>query len=725
MKMLKYLVESWRVRVLSMMVALAVLCTPLAHAAENALSGLQIIEQKDAIILEIDFAIPVKYIKHFPPKEGEILQIQLQAVGEKALKRESLTPPPTDLLPLALVTYEGDIPGGPYVTIRFNYGVEYTVEDAPGSNSILVTIKRDAMGMSVRGQADEQPLMSEKKLDEMMDEAKQTLAKGDDATAIQLFTQLLRVPEHKYSQEAKELLGLARERKGQVARARIEYQEYLRIYAEGEGAARVKQRLAALNEQLMQPRKRLKRMDESGPAASLVTFGRFSQRYYSDTTDFKKFKRTTVLADGTTEETVFPGRTTERKTLTSFVNLSSRMRTENYDIRGVLNLHDILDLENKEDSKHRLNNMYVDAKNVKDGFGVKLGRQSSTKGGIFGRFDGIWGDYELAKGWTLSASLGKPVEFNANTIIADKKFYGLNLAMGTFAEHWDGNFYYVNQDVETMVDRRAVGGDIRYNDKIFSVYNAVDYDIAYDILNMYLFRGVMKVTEDMRLNLSYSHRLSPIVFSTNALQQEPISDSRFSTLQQLATDDEIMAKSKAMSSISRSLTAGAVYQIEKDIQLNADVTWSVFTGKKATERLSQTSDIPEQNIIPATNKTGPDYLYSVQLIASNYFMDQDINILGLRFSDRETRDSLMVFYNNRFPLDEKWRIGPRIQREDSTIAHDNSELTRMTYVAKVDYRLLKKVNLEGEFGYEVNKYTGGNNPDYERFYYYLGYFWDF
>ena len=693
----------------------AVVGTAAVQAAENALSGLQIIEQKDAIILEIDFAIPVKYVKHFPPKEGEILQIQLQAVGEKALKRESLTPPPTDLIPLALVTYEGDIPGGPYVTIRFHYGVEYTVEDAPGSNSILVTIKRDSMGLSVRGQAGDQQMMSEKKLDEMMDEAKQTLAKGDEARAIQLFTQLLRVPTHKHTEESKELLGLARERKGQVARARIEYQEYLRIYPKGEGAARVKQRLAALNEQLMQPRKRLKRLGDTGEGSSLVTFGRFSQRFYSDTTEFKSF---------TQNDRRFEGSTTERQTLTSFINLSSRMRTENWDIRGVFNLHDILDLVDKDESKHRLNNLYVDTKNIRDSYGFKVGRQSSTKGGIFGRFDGLWGDFELTKGWVLSAAAGKPVEFTRNTIKADKTFYGMNLALGTFAEHWDGNLYYVNQDVDSMVDRRAVGGDIRYNDKTYSVYNAVDYDVAYGELNMYLFRGVMKMTDDLRWNLSYSHRLSPIIFTTNALQQEPIPDSRFATLQEVATEEEIMDKARAVSSISRTLTAGAVYQIEKDIQLNADVTWSVFTGKKATQRLTPTTTNDE---IPATSKTGPDYLYSTQLIASNYFMDQDINILGLRFSDRETRDSLMVFYNNRFPLAEKWRIGPRIQREDSAIkAHDkDSELTRMTYVVKVDYRLLKKVNLEGEFGYEVNKYNGGTNPDYERFYYYLGYFWDF
>lgn len=694
-----------------LLLAFGLLAAGPLSAAENALAGIQIVEQPEHIVLEVEFTVPMKYVKHFPPREGEILQIQLQALREKVMQRESLSPPSSDVVPLSLVTYEGDIPGGPYLTIRFNYGVAYTVEESPGGNSILILIKRDTLGTTIRGSGRDERLMSEKRLDDMMDEARQTLAKGDNGRAIQLFTQLLRLPVHKYTPESKELLGLARERKGQVARARIEYQEYLSLYPKGEGTQRVRQRLAALNQQLMQPRKRLKRQRDQRPKAELVTFGRLSQRYYSDTSEFKSYVNSSGVS--------FPARTSTRETLTSFINASTRYRTADYDIRGVFNLHDIQDLLDSTRNRTRLNNFYIDFRNTKDGYGIKAGRQSSTKGGVFGRFDGVWADYQLAPGYTLSVSGGKPVEFTSSDIIADKRFYGANLGMGTFAEHWDGNLYIVNQDVETMVDRRAVGGDIRYNDKTWSVYNAVDYDIVYEALNMYLFRGVMKYDRDLRLNLSYSHRLSPILFSTNALQQEGVLD--FGQLLAIGGEAAVIDKARALSSISRTLTIGAVYQIDKDVQLNADVTRTVFTGKPQTTKILDPFGPP----IPATGRNGPDYLYSAQVIASNYFLERDINILGLRYSDRETRDSVMVFYNNRFAWGKDWRIGPRIQREDAVITSNNSKLVRMNYVLKLDYRLLKKVSLEGEFGYETNRYSGGTNPDYDRFYFYVGYFWDF
>ena len=46
--------------------------------------------------------------------------------------------------------------------------------------------------------------------------------------------------------EAQELLAIAREKNGQLAHAKAEYERYLALYSETEGAARVKQRLAAL-----------------------------------------------------------------------------------------------------------------------------------------------------------------------------------------------------------------------------------------------------------------------------------------------------------------------------------------------------------------------------------------------------------------------------------------------------------------------------------------------
>ena len=79
-----------------------------------------------------------------------------------------------------------------------------------------------------------------------MDEARAALKKKNFNGAIQLFTKVLEYPENEYSAEAQEFLGLVRQKNGQLAEARSEYEDYLRRYPTGEGNERVRQRLAGI-----------------------------------------------------------------------------------------------------------------------------------------------------------------------------------------------------------------------------------------------------------------------------------------------------------------------------------------------------------------------------------------------------------------------------------------------------------------------------------------------
>ena len=90
------------------------------------------------------------------------------------------------------------------------------------------------------------PQRSEAELQQLMDDARAALISGDHLRAIQLYTAVLEQPENRFSRDALEFLGLARERNGQKAHAVAEYRHYLKLYPDAEGAARVRQRLAGL-----------------------------------------------------------------------------------------------------------------------------------------------------------------------------------------------------------------------------------------------------------------------------------------------------------------------------------------------------------------------------------------------------------------------------------------------------------------------------------------------
>src|SRR6185312_17012611 len=68
----------------------------------------------------------------------------------------------------------------------------------------------------------------------------------DYPMAIRLLTKLQRQPEFPERARVQELLGLARERSGQLAHAKAEYEEYLRRYPNGEAAERIALRLRIL-----------------------------------------------------------------------------------------------------------------------------------------------------------------------------------------------------------------------------------------------------------------------------------------------------------------------------------------------------------------------------------------------------------------------------------------------------------------------------------------------
>ena len=700
--------------------------------AEGAvLQGIQITEKETVIELQIDFAQSLQYLHHFPPHAGEILQIQLQrpvehlqddlaeAAADAATttpqdftpptaQRESMLPPVNDGVPLVNVTYEGDVPGGPFLTLRFRYAVEYTLSGGPGGKSVIVVVKKDpgsgTTGTGTEGEA----LSPEQKLAQMMEEIRQSLARDEHGRAIQLLTKLLQLPSHAYLQEGKELIGVAREKKGQVARAKLEYQEYLLLYPEGEGAERVKNRLAAIDLAQIEPRERLKEV-KAKTTAEIDTFGRFSQRYYG----------------GLTEMNSSPS--TYRSTLTSYLNVSSRYRNEEYDVRGILNAYDVRSFAGEGDNENEINTAYVDIKNRAKKYSTIVGLQSTNKGGVFGRFWGALASYEFLPKYELTATVGKPVAYSSGNNVGNRTFYGTSLSVGSFVENWDGNVYYIKQDIDSIVDRQAVGGDVRYVDKLYSLFASLDYDVSYRALNLVFLRAGWKANAQTRIDVNYNLRQSPLIFTSSAVQSEGLEFSTIKDLRTVASESEIRGKARDVVSLSRMLTVSAVYDIAQNNQINADWTRYSIDGKPAVALLkcqSMSCDA-DSGTVPAQAKYGPENSYSAQYIASNYFVERDLHILGGRFSTGADRSQTSLFVRSRLPYDERWYLGPRIQFDITQNDTDGSKVIRPSAALKADYRWKKQVSFEAEIGYDLDRYSGGNNSNASRTTIYLGYDIDF
>ena len=123
----------------------------------------------------------------------------------------------------------------------------------------------------------------ETRADDLMARSREALSARRNEDAINHLNQLLLLPPNRVSQEAQELIGLAWERVPDTRRARVEYELYLKIFPEGEGAQRVAQRLASLDGGVATPLENGRPVAEAGakvPEQSSKVTGNIAQYYY-------------------------------------------------------------------------------------------------------------------------------------------------------------------------------------------------------------------------------------------------------------------------------------------------------------------------------------------------------------------------------------------------------------------------------------------------------------
>jgi hypothetical protein len=94
--------------------------------------------------IHVSLTFPFRYLSHFPQDSGDELRIRLKPVRvpssdkDAVFSREGVRPDRADTIGLMEVLYEGDIDGGPYLTLFFSGPVTYKV--VPGTDYRHLTV---------------------------------------------------------------------------------------------------------------------------------------------------------------------------------------------------------------------------------------------------------------------------------------------------------------------------------------------------------------------------------------------------------------------------------------------------------------------------------------------------------------------------------------------------------------------------------------------------------
>lgn len=535
-----------------------------------------------------------------------------------------------------------------------------------------------------------------------MEEARQSMAKADYNHAIALYTKILEFPNHAYRQDAREYLGLARERKGQLAHAKAEYETYLKLYPKGEGADRVRQRLTGLLTAQAPARDKLPKQARRKDVPLWNVRGGFSQYY----------RRYVSTIDGF-------GTTVNQSSLDSDLDVIAQLTQSSYEIRSRFTggyRNDFLGGNNSgfgSSSPLSITSLYVDAADRRHQNLGRIGRQSQNRGGVLGRFDGMLLSHQLTPFVKVNLVSGYPVDYSTiDRIATQTQFYGINADFGTYANTWDFNTFAVQQTSEGLLDRRAVGGEFRYFKPNHSALGLVDYDVSYQTLNMILLLGNWLFPDNSSLNIVIDQRKSPILTTRNALVGQL--DGSLSTLKQRFSEDQIRQLALDRSADSHNYTISLTHPLNDQLQISGDLT------------LSTLSSTPASGGIDAIPASGEDWNYSVQLMGSDLIKHGDIAIIGLRMDNNSTSDTISLNLNTRYPVSQVLRVNPRLRIDHRHFTADNSTQWTTAPSVRVNYMLRRNFNLEFEAGGDwTSRDTPGATSKTTGYYISAGYRADF
>ncbi len=231
--------------------------------AENMLKNYTIQQQKDVMRFTIYFNQEIEYVDHRPTKKGKYVQVKLKiahSFKSSTRGRETLAMTGAENTEVEKLVYEANTPGGPFLIIAFNTIMRFELITTERLDRLIFDIKIEYLDENERNvpAVDELSILtSEENSRNLLAEGRVALIDGRNADAILIFTQFLNFNNKTYKRNAKELLGLARERNEQIDLALQEYASYLVLYPDSERRIVVWQRLMALKVQRLIAQKKL------------------------------------------------------------------------------------------------------------------------------------------------------------------------------------------------------------------------------------------------------------------------------------------------------------------------------------------------------------------------------------------------------------------------------------------------------------------------------------
>jgi tetratricopeptide (TPR) repeat protein len=476
----------------------------------------------------------------------------------------------------------------------------------------------------------------------ILDEARAALEKHQFPEAVDRLNRLLRQPEYPQRADAQELLGLTRERAGQLAQAKAEYEEYLRRYGQSPHAARVRARLQAL-------------LQASLTSPSTGEFGAASNSRWtvaSSAAVSYQYGREQTTSAGT------PSTTSLVNSAQVYGDLLLRDRGQRFDFTARVDAGYTYNPGTTfGGSQDRTTAAYAELSDKLFGVTARVGRQSLATLGAIGLFDGIWVGYRIDPKWSVSAAAGLPAYSSYSVFSSQQKFGTVTAEFNPFHQTWVFDAYLYDEVNGGATERRAIGLQTRYSVAGRTAVALVDYDIEFRQLNVASLIGNIKVGDAWILGFNADHRLIPLLELSNSLIGQNVTDLQ--VLLNEFTPSQLKQIALARTATSNTVVLSASRSIGERWQFMGDIGGLELGGTPATPAVPGTSLIA----VAANPSTGLDKTATLQIAGASLMQASDLHIFSARFDDSPTQRSTTLSWDARFVVRGAWRLGPRFSVE--------------------------------------------------------------
>jgi hypothetical protein len=554
-----------------------------------------------------------------------------------------------------------------------------------------------------------------------MDEGRAALEHNNFRGAIKLFKKVLDYPENQYSAEALELLGLSYQKNGQLAEARATYEDCLRRYPSGEMSERVKQRLVGITTAQADDMAPLRDPVE-GPVKALPT-DRFTRTNETNWT----------LVGGVSSFYILDDANVTARDTSLAPNVTTTADNSQVHQNEILTTLDLLATWNNDSTSGKIRfsggeeHRFGSVENGPTGdqvdqWGVAQasleavikdwnlrtvdGRQTLNGDGVFGRFDGSLISWQALPLFKIDVLAGSPANSRYNTpFTAERYFYGGAIGLAPVFGGLEASIYYNEERGRWLVDREAVGTDIRYSDPTKFFFANVDYDLRFQQLNEAVASGSWTIPNGTTIYGGANSQRVPFLSSWNVLLNSPFGTLYDFLKNQIAmgqplTNAQLDQLALAETPLYKSAMLGFSLPLTDKLQLSADATIA---------NLSQTI-APAALLDPtlAELATGNEYYATAQFISTNIFKDGDMYISAFHFAQQEGSTQYVLDFNTRYPFSNELKLGPRLRLgyEIDNIGTDLTQYTAMPSIL-VDYDWSSNLSFEAEIGTE---WTYGIQP---------------